>query len=156
VSHEPSQGRPLHRDMIERGLYGAFLGPLLPEDCDSRGVMRESACMARIADGIPHFFRALNEGPRPSGIGGAAVEYRFVFHEWLRASDVIEVRSGLKAVGNKTLHMTHFIFDVDSGRCVAASEAIAVWFDLTTRKAVEMPADVRAELTKRAMPGLAP
>ena len=64
------------------------------------------------------------------------------------------MRSGLKAVGNKTLHMNHYIFNVETGRCIAASEAIAVWFDLTARKAVEMPAEVRAELATRVMPGL--
>lgn len=154
VSREPSHYRPTHHEAVERGLIGAYLGPLLADDCDARGVMRESACMARISDGIPHFFRALNEGPRPTGIGGAAVEYRFVFHDWPRASDVIEVRSGLNAVGNKTLHMNHFIFNVETGHCIAASEAVAVWFDLNARKAVEMPADVRAQLATRVLAGL--
>jgi acyl-CoA thioester hydrolase len=154
IGREPAHYSPTHTEAIERGFIGAFLGPLLVDDCDERGVMRESACMARISDGIPHFFRALNEGPRPSGIGGAAVEYRFVFQSWPRAADVIEVRSALRAVGNKTLHMNHFIFNVETGVCVASSEAIAVWFDLTARKAVEMPAEVRAELVKHVMPGL--
>lgn len=131
-----------------------YLGPVRPEDCDAAGVMREAACMARISDGISHFFRALHGGTRPEGIGGAALEYRFVFHSWPRLSDVIEVRSALSALGPKTLQVTHYLFDLETSQCVAASQAVVVWFDLTARKAVAVPDDVRAQLLSQLIPGL--
>ncbi|HEX7481304.1 MAG TPA: thioesterase family protein [Polyangiales bacterium] len=145
---------PMRTEAIERGLTGAYLGPLLLEDCDARGQMTEAAFMARISDGIAHFFRAIREGLRPDGVGGAALEYRFVFHERPLLGDLIEVRTGLKGLGRKTLHLCHWVFDVESGRCVATSEAVAVSFDLTTRKSVEIPDDIRVGLGKHVITGL--
>jgi acyl-CoA thioester hydrolase len=154
VAQVPTRTRPTRQSCIQRGLVGAFLGPLLAEDCDAQGVMREAACMGRVADGIGHFFHVLQGGARPSGIGGAAVEYRYVFHAWPQRADIIEVRSGLIGLGNKTLHMAHFLFNVENGACFAAAEAVAVWFDLTARKAVAMPDALRTLVEARVMPDL--
>lgn len=144
---------PKREQALERGMYGAYLSPVLAEDVDASGAMTEAAFMARVSDGIGHYFQALR-GPRAQGIGGAALEYRYVFHERPRVGDIIEVRSALKGVGNKTSHICHWIFDVESGRCVATSEAVAVSFDLSTRKAVAIPDDVRAEMEAQVIPDL--
>jgi acyl-CoA thioester hydrolase len=144
---------PTLEQAIELGLIGAYLAPVQPEDCDAQGRLHEAAFMARVSDGMGHFFQTLR-APRASGVGGAALEYRFVFHERPRLGDIIEVRSGLKSVGNKTMQVCHWVFDVESGRCTATSEAVAVSFDLTTRKAIAIPADARAELEARIVAGL--
>jgi acyl-CoA thioester hydrolase len=144
---------PLRDEALERGLTGAFLGPVLPEDCDARGEMTEAAFMARVSDGIGHLFEALQKS-RAAGIGGAALEYRYVFHERPRLGDVVEVRSALKGLGRKTTHLCHWVFNVETGRCAATSEAVAVSFDLTTRKSVELSPEARAALEQRIVPGL--
>jgi acyl-CoA thioester hydrolase len=110
--------------------------------------------MGRIVDGIGHFFAALRGGQRPPGIGGAALEYRFVFHAWPRVSDIIEVRSALTAVTPKTMQVTHFVFDLETGECIANAQAVVVWFDLTARKAVAIPAEALAELQTQVVSGL--
>jgi acyl-CoA thioester hydrolase len=152
---ERSQPRqpPLRQEAIDRGLIGAYLAPVQPEDCDAQGVMHEAAFMARVSDGIGHFFQGLR-GPRSQGVGGAALEYRYVFHQRPRLGDVIEVRSGLKGIGNKTSHICHWIFDLETDRCVATAEAVAVSFDLTTRKALAISPEARAELEQHLVPGL--
>src|SRR5687768_2251993 len=119
---------PLRSEALALGLAGAYLGPVLPEDCDGFGVMQESAFMARVSDGIGHFFQHLRGSQRGPGIGGAALEYRYVFHERPQLGEIIEVRSGLKGLGNKTSHICHWIFNVETGRCAATSEAVAVSF----------------------------
>jgi acyl-CoA thioester hydrolase len=144
---------PLHDEALRRGLTGAYLGPVLPEDCDAHGQMTEAAFMARVSDGIGHLFQALRS-TRVAGVGGAALEYRYVFHERPRLGDVIEVRSGLKGLGRKTTHFCHWIFNVETGRCAATSEAVAVAFDLTTRKAIDMSPEARAEMEPRIVPDL--
>jgi acyl-CoA thioester hydrolase len=144
---------PLRKDALERGMYGAYLGPVLPEDVDASGRMNEAAFMARVSDGIGHYFEALR-GPRAHGIGGAALEYRYVFHARPRLGDIIEVRSALAGLAEKTSHICHWIFDVESGRCVATSEAVAVSFDLSTRKAVAIPDEVRAYMQARVVADL--
>jgi acyl-CoA thioester hydrolase len=153
IERTPPRMPPLRDEALQRGLIGAFLGPVLPEDCDVHGELTEAAFMARVSDGIGHLFHALH-GTRPSGMGGAALEYRYVFHERPRLGDVIEVRSGLKGLGRKTTHLCHWIFNVETGRCAATSEAVAVSFDLTTRKSVEISPEARAVLEQRIVPGL--
>jgi len=144
---------PQRAEALERGLTGAFLGPVLPEDCDAHGAMIEAAFMARVSDGIGHLFNALHT-TRGAGVGGAALEYRYVFHERPQLGDVIEVRSGLKGLGRKTTQLCHWIFNVETGRCAATSEAVAVSFDLTTRKSIELSPEARSALEQRIVPGL--
>ena len=145
---------PTRKQAIDRGLIGAFLGPVQPEDCDAYGVMREAGMMARVSDGMAHFFMALRDGPRPHGLGGAALEYRFVFRTWPRRGDLLEVRTGLKSVGKKTSNFCHYIFDVETGECAATAEAVSVSFDLQTRKSVEIPDDVRTAMQQHVIAGL--
>jgi acyl-CoA thioester hydrolase len=144
---------PRRDEALQRGLIGAYLGPVLAEDCDAHGAMTEAAFMARVSDGIGHLFQALH-GSRLAGVGGAALEYRYVFHERPRLGDVVEVRSGLKGLGRKTSHLCHWIFNVETGSCAATSEAVAVSFDLTTRKSIEISAESRTALEQRIVPDL--
>lgn len=140
---------------IERGLVGAFLGPVRAEECDSNGVMRESGMMAKVADGMAHFFLALRERPRTEGVGGAALEYRFVFRKWPHLGDFVEVRSGLKGLGTKTMQICHFLFDVETGECLASAEAVTISFDLTTRKSIAIAPEHRAAMQHHVIAGLA-
>jgi acyl-CoA thioester hydrolase len=139
---------------ISMGMTGAFLGPVLPEDCDESGRAVESTFMARISDGVGHFFHVLRQGLRPDGVGGAALEYRYVYRQRPRLGEVIEVRTGLKALGRKTLHFCNYIFDVETGACLATSEAVAVSFDLAARKAVDIPDEARAAMQQGVIAGL--
>jgi acyl-CoA thioester hydrolase len=125
------------------------------EDCDAEGVMRESGMMAKVAEGMPHFFQAMRDRPRTNDVGGAALEYRFVFRKWPRLGDFVEVRSGLKSMGAKTYNICHFVFDVENGECLASAEAVTVSFDLTTRKSIEIPGELRASMEQHVIPGMA-
>jgi acyl-CoA thioester hydrolase len=154
IARETPRELPLREEAITLGMTAAFLGPILPEDCDAYGYALEATFMGRISDGIGHFFRALRQGLRPDGVGGAALEYRYVYYARPRMGDVIEVRTGLKALGRKTLHFCHFVFDVETGRCLATSEAVAVSFDLAARKAVDISAEARAVMETRILAGL--
>lgn len=152
ISREPARAALTRRQAIERGLMGTYLGPIFAEDCDDSGLMRESGFMAKISDGIAHYLQAVRA--RPPELGGAALEYRFAFRRWPRRGDAIEVRSGLKALGNKTMHLCHHVFDLESGECLASSEAVIVSFDLKARAAVEIAPESRAALEPLIIPDL--
>jgi acyl-CoA thioester hydrolase len=137
-----------------RALAAGYLGPVTQADCDERGFMLESAYLARVSDGMPHFFRSVHRRDNPAGVGGAALEYRFAYHGRPRLGDIIEMRMGLKAVLRKTIHFCHYIFDVESARCVSTSEAVAVSLDLATRKAIDMSDKARAVLASHVVPNL--
>lgn len=154
VAAHATRARIGREQALARGMLPGFLGSVTRDDCDAHGRMLEVACMGRISDGISHFWQPLQTGPRPAGVGGAALEYRLVFHAWPRLSDVIEVRSALSAISNKVMCLTHYVFDVASGECVASGQAAVVWFDLEARKATELPADVREQLAGRVIADL--
>jgi acyl-CoA thioester hydrolase len=46
------------------------------------------------------------------------------------------------------------MFDGETGECFATAEAVAIAMDLTTRKAIEIPPDMREGLEKLIVPGL--
>jgi acyl-CoA thioester hydrolase len=149
----PAPAQPRRDDPLAQRMVGAFLGPVLPEDCDEDGRMREAMFMARVSDGIAHLFRRVRDGLRPDGIGGAALEYRFVYRARPRAGTLVEVRSALTGLGRKTLHFGHLFFDVETGEAFASSEAVAVSFDLATRKSVEISDEARAFMQPQVVTG---
>ncbi|HMJ55495.1 MAG TPA: thioesterase family protein [Polyangiaceae bacterium] len=154
ISGDPPRSPPPSYDEARR-LVGGYLGPVTADNCDAQGFMLEAAYLARVSDGVPHFFRSLRRGHAPPGVGGAALEYRFAYHGRPRLGDVIEMRVGLKAVAKKTIQFCHWIFDVESSRCVSTSEAVAVSLDLTTRRAIDFGDEARAELEAHVIPNLA-
>jgi acyl-CoA thioester hydrolase len=64
------------------------------------------------------------------------------------------LKSGLKSVSSKTYVWCHWLFDGESGECFATAEAVAVAMDLVERKAIEIPADMRAHLESLVVEGL--
>lgn len=156
VSREPTRVRISRDEALALGMLPDYLGVVLAEDCDARGIMRESAWMARISDGFTHLVHALcGSGERPDSVGAVSLEYRFVFHRWPRVDDTIELRSGLSALGSKTLQITHHMFDLESGDCLASSQAVVVWFDLVARKAMVLPDEMREQLARKVIAELA-
>jgi acyl-CoA thioester hydrolase len=140
----------------ELGLTQTQKGAVAAAECNEHGLMRADGVIARVWDGVPHSpARAARREARASGgLGGAALEYRLVYHRPARAGDLLAVLSGLKAVGGKTVTWTHWLFDGESGTAVAAAEVVGVSFDLATRKAVAMDDEARRALEGLVVPGL--
>ncbi len=152
VSREPTRVRVTREEALELGMHPDYLGLVLAEDCDARGIMREAAWMARISDGFTHLLHALyGSDDRAASVGGVSLEYRFVFHRWPRVDDAIELRSGLSSLGSKTLQMMHYMFDLENGECVASSQAVVAWFDPVARKALALPEDMRERLARKVI-----
>jgi acyl-CoA thioester hydrolase len=141
---------------VEIGLSLTHKGSVQVAECNEHGLMRADGVIARIWDGVPNLpARDSRRAGQLSGkIGSAALEYRLIYHRPVRAGDLLTVRSGLKAVGNKTTTWAHWLFDGESGAAVAAAESVGVSFDLTTRKAVGMEEEVRRALEELVVPGL--
>jgi acyl-CoA thioester hydrolase len=122
--------------------------------------MRPEVIVGRVSDGVPGLGAVLRAGSgedaseRPSGIGGAVLEYRIAYLAWPRAGDRYVIRSGLAAVGDKTHHYVHWMLDPETGRAWGSSEAVAITLDLAARRIVPIsPAD-QALLRTRITPGL--
>ncbi len=140
----------------ELGLVRTGLGVIDTGDCDAFGRMRTETFMHRLSDGIPHFFA----GRRPGAVdperkvGGAALEYRLIHHAWPRAGDRLELRSGSAGGDPRFRRLVHWLLDPATGRPWGSAEAIAVSFDLETRKLITLSDEEFARVEADAVPGL--
>lgn len=153
VAPRPS---PMLRDADQLKLAHTFQGQVLTHQCDRDGAMTPRNYMARVSDAIPNLLGQVTGGDRSQSgrIGGAALEYRFVYRRPALDGDVIAIRSGLKSIGPKTYIWCHWLFDLDSGEAVATAEAVAVSMDLVERKAIPIPDALRAHLETMLVPDL--
>lgn len=125
-----------------------------PDQCDAFGRMRGELFAGRISDSVPNLLAswrhaAASEGVQPAG---AVVEARLVFRRFPRAGDLIEVHSGIVEIAEKTLRIVHWIVDPETGLAWASMEAVALTFDVHTRKAMTPSAEARERVSKLIVP----
>jgi acyl-CoA thioester hydrolase len=73
----------------------------------------------------------------------AAVEQHIEYKRELRAGDLVTIRSAVLEVKEKSIRFTHEMRNDESGELAATTVLIGVHFDLTLRKARNLPLDVR-------------
>ncbi|MDB5479607.1 MAG: hot dog superfamily thioesterase [Caulobacteraceae bacterium] len=156
----PSAGRACLAEAEALNLVRLGAGAIGSGDCDVFGRMRPEVMVGRVSDGVPGLGAVLRAGAgegaseRPSGIGGAVLEYRIAYLAWPRAGDRYIIRSGLAAVGDKAHHYVHWMLNPETGRAWGSSEAVAISLDLAARRIIPIsPAD-QALLRTRITPGL--
>jgi len=151
----PPRPQPRLQDAEAMGLITTFRGAVLDEHCDATGYMTPRHYIGRVSDAIPNLIAQSSGEDRSAGrIGGAALEYRLVYRTPARDGDILVIKSGLKSVTAKTYVWAHWLFDAESGDCFATAEAVAVAMDLSERKAIEIPPDMRARLERLIVPDL--
>lgn len=152
----PREPAPTLCEAARLKLIPTYEGVVRPWECDARGEMQPRFFMARVSDAIPNLLVQTSGRNRGEGgpVGGAALEYRFIYRRRPRPGDVICVRSGLRSLGSKTYVWAHWLFDVETGEAVATAEAVAVAMDLTTRKAIALPGELRTLLEPLVIEGL--
>jgi len=140
----------------ELGLIRTGLRVVDAQDCDAFGRMRTETFMHRLSDGIPHFFAGRRPGTVDTDrkVGGAALEYRLIHHAWPRAGDRLELRSGSAGGDARFRRLVHWLLDPDTGRPWGSAEAIAVSFDLETRKLITLSDEEFARVEADAVRGL--
>lgn len=138
------------------GLKHTGLGAISAADCDAFGRMRVEGFMHRLSDGVPHLFAGRRPGEAEGGakIGGAALEYRLVHHAWPRAGDRVVLRSGSAGGDARFRRLVHWLLDPQTGRPWGTAEAIAVSFDLATRKIITLDDAELARVEAEAVAGL--
>lgn len=138
------------------GMVRTWQGEIDAALCDAQGFLSVRHFMGIVSDGIPNLLAQTSgaDRSRTPTIGGAALEYRFVYRRYPRVGDMLTLRSGLKQVGPKTYIWCHWLFDLETGEAVATAEAVAIALDLTTRKAIPIPDEMRANLEGLVIEGL--
>jgi acyl-CoA thioester hydrolase len=152
---DPPRPRPGWAEADRLGLMLTQQGAVEPQECDARGVMVTRAIIGRVSDSLPNMVAKTRGADRSTaGTGGAALEYRLIYHATPRQGDLLALRAGIKSIGAKAFIWGHWLFDRESGEAVATTEAVAVTFDLETRKSLPLSAATRKSLGKFLVPEL--
>jgi len=156
IGLDPAESQASLERAVDLGLKRTALGAVRPADCDAFGRMRTELMMARISDGIPHLFEGTRPGAQENGTrtGGAALEYRLIHLAWPRAGDRVELRSGSAGGDARFRKLIHWLLDPATGRPWGVAEAIAVSFDLETRKLITLTDEALAQANAQVVPGL--
>ena len=126
------------------GLPAVARGAIMPGDCDVFGRMLPEQMLARVYGSVGHIIRPSHEAlleaqPDLQGrLGGAAVEYRVVYHAWPRAGDRVELRSGHRELTAKARRVIHWLLDPTSGRPWASAEMVSLFLDLQARRSLTL------------------
>lgn len=140
------------------GLVEIYRSAVQPNQVDRDGVLLPYHLIGMMADGILHLLVQLDpasaQGPRAAGIGGATLECRLIHRRPARVGDLVIVRSGVMAVTDKVQTFGHWILDLVTGEALATIEQVIIGFDVTSRKIVALPPDVRERMTAAIVPGL--
>ena len=135
-------------------------GVILPAQVDIFGRMRPDEFIGRVSDGIPALLRGIRQSvaaaapDAPQRVGGAVLEYRLTYLDWPRCGDHVAVCSGLAGYDDKTQRVGHWMIDPLNGAPWAFAEAVAVSFDLDTRKVIPIAAAARPALEAHVRPDL--
>ncbi|NIJ42924.1 acyl-CoA thioester hydrolase [Parvibaculum indicum] len=153
--YEPRKA-PTLQEADGLGMVHTYQGEVQDAQCDMQGRLVTRHYMGIVSDSIPNLLaqtRGEDRSQTPT-VGGAALEYRFIYRGHPNAGDVLTLRSGLKDVGNKTYTWCHWLFDLETGKAVATAEAVAIALDLETRKAIAIPDEMRTQLEGLVIEGL--
>jgi acyl-CoA thioester hydrolase len=137
-------------------------GVVQPGQCDLHGRMLAEFFIGRLSYSVGHLLQPwrekVAEAARAKGetvaSGGAVLEYRLVYRRWPGAGDRFVIRSGRGFLKEKVHSFIHWILDADTGEAWCTSEAVAVAFNIETRKIIPASPEALKALEKVAPAGL--
>lgn len=152
----PPREAPTLAEAEAMKLVFTWQGEIQTAQCDAQGFLVTRHFMGIVSDAIPNLLGKTrgDDRSKSSTVGGAALEYRFHYHVYPKAGDVLTLRSGLKEVGPKTYVWGHWLFNLETGKCAGTAEAVAIALDLETRKAIAIPDEMRVQLEGMVVAGL--
>ena len=143
------------------GLTPTGRGVIDSTQTDVFGRMRAEQFIGRVSDGVGGVVGPIRDAvtaalgeAAPKRLGGAVLEYRMLYHDWPRAGDHVVLRSGLAGVDGRTQRLVHWMLDPVSGKAWGSAEAVAVNFDLDTRKIAPISEAAQAAMRPRIVAGL--
>jgi len=145
------------------GVARVGLMPVSPDDTDDFGRIRAEMFIGRVSDAVPNLMttwrkQVAEAAKAADGVarrpGAAVLEYRLAYRAWPRTGDILEIRSGVTWVKDKTHALVHWILDPQTGQAWCTCQAVAITLDLIARKAMSTPEPQRKLLEEMAIPEL--
>lgn len=131
-------------DILQSGDI-SFRGVIFPWDCDAMGHLNSKNYLGMFDQAAWHVFLALGYEPRNRDrIGLADVSQQLTFRRELIAGQLIYIRSYLERMGTKSVTTRHEMYDAETRDCVSVLSCTVAFFDLASRRAMEIPSSIRA------------
>jgi acyl-CoA thioester hydrolase len=124
-----------------------YRGTVYPWHCDHVGHMNVMWYVSKFDEANWNMFARVGVTPtylRQSGFGMAGVQQNISYKRELRAGDLVEVRSTVLDVRDKSIRFLHEMRNVETGEIAASCEITAVHLDRGLRKSVAFPETIRA------------
>jgi acyl-CoA thioester hydrolase len=124
-----------------------YRGTVYPWQCDHVGHMNIMWYVGKFDEANWNLFARIGLTPtyiRESGYGMAGVQQNIAYKRELMAGDIVEVKSVLLEIRDKSIRFMHEMRNVETGEVAATCEITAVHLDRRARKAVAFTDAVRA------------
>jgi len=134
-----------------KGAQIVYRGTVLPRDIGVDGKADDRFALSCCTDGVAHVWQRTpmtHAYLTENGLGRVAVEMKLTWATPLKTGDMMLVISGFTGVSAKTFSMRHHLFESRTSRLVATLDVIALTMDLSTRSAVELPAEAHQAINK--------
>jgi acyl-CoA thioester hydrolase len=132
-----------------------YRGTVYPWQCDHVGHMNIMWYVGKFDEANWNMFARLGLTPsylRQSGRGMAGVQQNIAYKRELLAGDIVEVRSILLELRDKSIRFLHEMRNAESGEIVATCEITAVHIDRGQRKSAPFTADIRNVAIRHLVP----
>jgi acyl-CoA thioester hydrolase len=123
-----------------------YRGTVYPWQCDHIGHMNIMWYVGKFDEANWNFFARLGLTPsylRDSGRGMAAVQQNISYERELLAGDIVEIRSKLLEVRDKSIRFVHEMRNAETGEIAATCEITGVHMDRKARKSTSFATAIR-------------
>jgi acyl-CoA thioester hydrolase len=143
VSSDESDGRKAI-NMAE--WVHTFKGAVLASEYDFTSHMNSQMYVSRFDQATWFLLRAIGVTPvsiKQQNLRIAIVRQNYQFLEELRGGELVEIKSGFLAVGEKYFRFLHQMYDAESSRMVATCDSVAVRASLESGKSVPLTVELQ-------------
>lgn len=123
-----------------------FKGAVLASEYDFASHMNSRMYVSRFDQatwGLMHAIGVTPAGMKQKNLRVAIVRQSYQFLEELRGGELVEIKSGFLAVGEKYFRFLHQMFDDESGKMVATCDSVAVQASLESGKSVRLTTNLQ-------------
>jgi acyl-CoA thioester hydrolase len=137
--NKPGRERPMES-------AATYCGAVYPWQCDHVGHMNIMWYVGKFDEANWNLFARIGLTPtylRQSNRGMAAVQQNISYKRELLAGDIVEIRSTLLEIGEKSVRFVHEMRNAETGEIAATCEITGVHMDRQARKSVPFEDTIR-------------
>ncbi len=123
-----------------------FKGAVLAAEYDFTSHMNSRIYVSRFDQATWFLLHAIGLTPasiRQKNLRIAIVRQNYQFLEELRGGELVIIKSGFLAVGEKYFRFLHQMYNEDTGKMVATCDSVAVQASLETGKSIYLPPELQ-------------